>query len=245
MQAPIDAALQNRTKPATFDNVRARDPHFPVRMPIDFHQDALPADDNLNATAKGRSALNHLWESHEKLIEAGQQVTDKKKLSEAVRPEVAKIVKRVKAEVDGLESQIKHHDGEIKSALGSGLGGHAQEIRQHIKSLPEAERARFLHRAIDGGSVDVVRAVFAAPSFLSGLEENDTYFTLLSMAHEVVAPKAALERRAAMNAAERATRALSHFEQSWNKALNAWASHDDSKVADLLKALNPVKEGDQ
>lgn len=53
MQAPIDAALQNRTKPATFDTVRARDPHFPQRMPIDFHMDALPADDNLNATAKG------------------------------------------------------------------------------------------------------------------------------------------------------------------------------------------------
>lgn len=242
MQAPIDAALQNRTKPATFDNVRARDPHFPQRMPIDFHQDALPADDNLNATAKGRSALDALWTAHEKMMEAGHQVSDKKKLSEAIKPEVAKITKRIKSEVDGLEAQIRHYDSEIKTALGSGLGGHAQEIRAHIKSLPEGQRSRFVHQAIDAGHADVIKAVFAAPAFLSGVAEDDTYFTLLSMAHEVVAPKAALERRAAMSAAERATRALSHFETAWNRALASWANHDDSKVADLLKAL---KEGDQ
>lgn len=237
--APIDRALQTRAK--AHGNVRPRDPHFPQRMPIDFHMDALPADDNLNATAKGRAALNALWDAHEKLIEAGAAIDDKKKLSEAVKPEVAKIVKRVKAEVDGLEAQIKHHDGEIKTAIGSGLGGHTAEIRAHIKSLPEAERARFLHQAIDGGSVDVIKAVFGAPSFLSGLQENNTYFTLRSMADEVVAPKAAIERRAAIVAAERATRALTHFEQSWNKALTSWAGSDDAKVASLLKKL---KEGD-
>lgn len=179
------------------------------------------------------------------MIAAGHAVQDKKKLADAIKPEVAKAVKRIKSEVDGLEAQIKHHDGEIRTALGSGLGGHSQEIRAHIRSLPEVQRSRFVHQAIDAGHADVVRAVFAAPSFLSGLDENDTYFTLLSMAHEVVAPKAALERRAAMIAAERATRALSHFETAWNRALASWANHDDSKVADLLKALNPVKEGDQ
>lgn len=241
-QAPIDAARQRRTP--SFENVRARDPHFPQRMPIDFHMDALPADDNLNATAKGRSALDALWQAHEKMMEAGHQVADKKKLADAIKPEVAKVAKRIKSEVDGLEAQIKHHDSEIRTAIGSGLGGHTSEIRAHIKSLPEAERSRFLHLAIDAGNADVIKAVFAAPAFLSGLDENETYFTLLSMAHEVVAPKAALERRTAMNAAERATRALSHFETAWNRALTSWASSDDARVADLLKALNPKKEGE-
>lgn len=235
---PIDAALQNRPKNPHFENVRAKDPTLHRQLSPGFHPDALAeADTSSVALAKGRAALAACWTVHERIVTTAIQVDNKAKLATAVEPEIARAVKYLKEEIAGLDRQWAHHDAEVKREVGNGTFPLAAEIRAHCKALPPAESQRFLHEQVKAGNRDAVKAIIAAPSWLSGLEEDEVYFESVNMAHELLAPNHAIERRNAAKAAETARKLLDEFGGAWSRSLRYWKSSDDQKVSDLLKTL--------
>ncbi|MDP2374270.1 hypothetical protein [Reyranella sp.] len=81
--------------------------------------------------------------------------------------------------VDLRMAEMKAHasilEGNVADALkdprGTAADGIAiaQEVRGHLRSLPDAERFAFIRKAIESDDRRSVAAVLAAPSFLSGL----------------------------------------------------------------------------
>jgi hypothetical protein len=78
---------------------------------------------------------------------------------------------RIKTAYEQLGSQIDSltDDKERKSAVGITLG---TEIRNHVKGLSDAKRFEFIHERIRSGDVKTVAAILRAPSYLSGITDE-------------------------------------------------------------------------
>lgn len=238
-EAPIDTALKNRR--VDYTKTQPRDRGFVNKIPLDHHPDNI-SEDSTQASKKGRGALQELYTVHEKLLEAANTVTNKAQLAKEAEPLVMKAIKNGKANLDVLTRHIEHQESELKKAYGSGLGPLAAEIRQHVKSLPERERAAFVREVITSGDTESIKALFAPRvPFLSGLD-RDTFAELSIMADEALAPQLVAERKVAGAAWTRASKALDHFEASMTRNLKVWRDGDDQKIKNLVDSLTPKKE---
>lgn len=69
---------------------------------------------------------------------------------------------------------VRHAEKALHDAAKPSTRAHDGEIRAHVKSLPEAERAVFLQKRASAGDVQAVAALLEAPRYLSGLPDAIT-----------------------------------------------------------------------
>lgn len=227
----------SRRRPS-FKDAAPKDPGFQSSIPLGHHPDNIP-EDNTQASGKGRNALRQLHEVHEKILSAATTITNKALLAKEAEPLVARAIRTGKENIAVLERHIEFQDQELKKEYGSGLNPLATEIRQHVKSLPERQRAAFVREAITSGDRETIKAVFATKvPFLSGLD-RDTYAALSVEADAVLAPAIVAERKVAGAAWARASTALQHFEETMTRNIRVWKDGDDQKVKNLVDSLTP------
>lgn len=240
-ERPLTAAMRHR-KP-NYEHVAAKDPAFRVHVPIDYHPDALGDDNGTIAQAKGRRALDALWQVHTKLNETAVMVHDRAKLASQVEPIALRAMKSMKEEIAGLDRQHNHATNEIKAALGSGVGTLQAEIRAVVRAMPEGERLGFCRALLANGAVDELKAIVAVPAMLSGLRDDD-FAWVRGEAEKLVAPKHVAERDNALAARDRCQRALDDFDMNMSSNIRRWRSSDDQKIANLVSSLTPKKDAD-
>lgn len=238
----LTAAMSKRPRAETHRHAKAEDAAFQRHVPVDFSPLSLGEPDNTQAFDKGTNVLTELYDVHQKMLDAAVVIQNKAALADRIEPEIARVIKRGKEGIDTLERHIAHHDNEIKKELSSGMGPLHQEIRQYVRGLNESERRAFLTKTIQGGEKAVVQAIFAVPSFLAGLELDDTYFALREMGEEVLAPKSVKEKKTAINALNRAQRALENFETTMKRNINVWRSGDDARLQAFMASIAPKQE---
>ena len=235
----LTEALSKRPRSETHKHAKAEDAAFQRHVPVDFSPLSLGESDNTQAFEKGTNVLTELYDVHQKMLDAAVAIQNKAALADRIEPEVARVTKRAKEGIDVLERHISFHDAEIKKELSSGMGPLHQEIRQYVRSLEPAERRAFLTKTIQGGEKTVVQAIFAVPSFLAGLELDDTYFALREMGEEVLAPKSVKEKKTAINALNRAQRSLENFETTMRRNLGVWRSGDAARLEAFMASIAP------
>jgi len=99
-----------------------------------------------------------------------QQVIKTQDMADAV---FAKVAKRMDGSRANLEAGIAHLEKEMMHPVES-RASHpvSQEIRAHIKGLPNAARMTFIKQAIEAGDHDTAMAALGAPAYLSGIEKG-------------------------------------------------------------------------
>jgi len=235
---PLTNAMMKR-KP-NFENVAAKDPHFVASIPPDHHEEAL-VDDGTEAVAYGRGALRELYEVHEKIINTALNVQNKAELAKTIEGTVAKTIEKVRAKLANLDTRIKDAGDTITKEVGMGMSPLAQEIRQHVKSLPEGERFTFAREAVQRYDSATVKALISVPHYLSGLDAN-AYALVREMGEELIDSKSFKQRAGARAARAKVERALEHFETTMNGNLSRWKSGDDARIRDLMNSLEPKKD---
>lgn len=238
----LTTALSKRPRSETHKHAKAEDAAFQRHVPVDFSPLSLGESDGTQAFDKGTTVLEGLYDVHQKMLDAAVSIQNKAALADRIEPEISRVIKRGKEGIDVLERHIQFHDNEIKKELSSGMGPLHQEIRQYVRSLEPAERRAFLTKTIQGGEKAVVQAIFAVPSFLAGLELDDTYFALREMGEEVLAPKSVKEKKTAINALNRAQRSLENFETTMRRNLGVWRSGDAARLETFMASIAPKKE---
>lgn len=243
MNAPtIDDRLRNRPRPSA-ESIQPADPHFRKNIPLDVMPGMLGDDNGTVAWRKAFDALTQFQDVHQKLIDAALKVRNKAELVKHVEPLALKAMKTLNREIEGLTAQLKHHDTEIAASLGQGVGQIPQEIRAHVKSLPENKRAEFVRGLMAAEDVDSLKAIAAVAPFLSGL--NAEVFDMAREAAERLAnPKSVAERTTGTAALARMQRAYSDFDETFAAAIQRWRASDDSVMENLVKSLTAKKEGD-
>ncbi len=128
-----------------------------------------------------------------------------------VVPVVANHVKAMQTQVEKMEADLNASLND--PVLNMPLAG---EIRAHVKGMPKTKRQTFLADAARRGDKQTVAAVFGAPAYLSGLED-DEHASLRAQILEALVP----EKQAAVVAARRVLRhvqkAADSFGDSFNK----------------------------
>lgn len=236
----LTAAMAKR-KP-NFDNVRPSDPHFVASIPPDHHEEAL-VDDGTEAVAYGRNALRELYEVHEKIINTALNVQNKAELAKQIEGTVAKTIEKMRAKLANLDTRIKDAGEAITKEVGMGMSPLSQEIRQHVKSLPENERFSFAREAVARYDATTIKALIAVPPYLSGLDA-DAYALVREMGEELIDSKSFKQRAGARAARAKVERALEHFETTMNGNLSRWKNGDDARIRDLMSSLTPKKENE-
>ncbi len=236
-ETPLTDAMRQR-RPKT-EHMRAIDSAFQRHVPADFHPHSLGESDGTQAFDKGTNVLTELFDVHQKMLDAAVSIQNKAALADRIEPEVTRVARKAKEGIDTLERHIAHHDAEIKKELSSGMGPLHQEIRQYVRGLEPAERRAFLTKTIQGGEKTVVQAIFAVPSFLAGLELDDTYFALREIGEEILAPKSVKEKKTAINALNRAQRSLENFETTMRRNLGVWRSGDAARLEQFMASITP------
>jgi hypothetical protein len=233
---PLSEAMARRRP--NMAAARPADPGFENRIPLDHHFDNI-AEDDTQASKKGRGALKELWDVHEALLGAATTIQNKAQLAKEAQPLVEKAIRVGKQNLDMLQRHVEHQEAELKKAYGSGLNPLASEIRAHVKALPERQRAAFVREAITSGDIESIKALFAPRvPFLAGLD-RETFAELSLLADEALAPAIVAERRIAGAAWTRASKALDHFEATMTRNLKVWRDGDDQRIKNLVDSLTP------
>lgn len=109
-------------------------------------------------------------------------------------------------------------------------GPHANEIRQHVKGLPAAERVPFVVAAIDSGDKETVAAIMGGPAYLSGLAAEQR--EILWNAYEQRAAAGHVVTRKALQ------RAITVNSESFNELLSAGgALFPDAAVSGIAQRV--------
>lgn len=238
---PLTAALSRRK--TNFEHVAPKDPHFRVHVPIDFSPDALGDDDGTIGQAKGRAALQQLWDVHTKLNATALTVQNKADLAKQTEPIVLKAIKSMKEEIAGLDRQNAHAIKELATSLGNGIGMLQAELRSICRDKPQGERVAFVREVLASGDLDAIKALAAVSPVLSGLDA-ETYNWFREQAERLINPKAFAERAASAAARDRCARALDDFDMNMAGNIRRWRDSDHQKIADLVSSLTPKKEGE-
>jgi hypothetical protein len=110
----------------------------------------------------------------------------------------------------------------------------AQEVRAHVKALPEGKRFGFVKQAIEAGDHATVCAVVNAQPFLSGLSDAHRE-VLRGLAAEKFAPVVWAQMRAAQAIREKLTANRASFEREYVKTLPVRSAKQDAADAALAK----------
>lgn len=240
-EKPLTAALSKRRP--NFENVRPKDESFRLTVPLDYHPEALGEDDGTIGQAKGKAALQSLWDIHTKLNETAVTIANKAALANQVEPLALKAIKAIRNEIDGLDRQHAHALAGIKAALGSGVGALQAEIRTVLRSMPESERLAFCRELIASGDAESLKAIAAVSPVLTGLK-LDEHSYVREEAERLIAPNFVAERDATARARALCQRALDDFDDNMGGNIRRWRSSDDAKIANLVNSLTPKKEND-
>ena len=112
---------------------------------------------------------------------------------------------RVQDALDGVERSIDERLYSVPTKTAS-----REEIRRHVASLPDSRRAMFVRDRAKAGDLQTVAATLTAPSYLSGLDD-DQQRALRDQIAQDLAPDLAAQRRelsAASSALQRAAKAF-------------------------------------
>lgn len=216
------------------------DPGFNPNIPVDVMPGILGDDNGTIAWRKGHDALAAMYEVHQKIIQSALTVSAKNELAKIVEPAALKAMKAMRDQLDGLDSQIRYAESEIKTALGSGTGQIPAEMRGVLRSLPEQERLPFCRALLASGDVESLKAIVSVSRHLSGLDA-EAYQYLKEETERLVAPDRVAERETGHSVRARMARALEHFDETMSGNIRRWRASDDQKLADLTAALNPRK----
>jgi hypothetical protein len=114
----------------------------------------------------------------------------------------------------------------------------AQEVRAHLRGLPDAERVRFLHGAVEADDRRTVAAALAAPPYLSGITAQQAG-AVRGLAAARWAPVDSAQAAAVDRAVERVMTASGSLVARYAKALE----RADGPRARASRALDRLAEG--
>lgn len=132
--------------------------------------------------------------------------------------QMAAVTRAFDAARSGLVKTIEHMERELSAPVTSlAAQSVSEEIRAHVKGLPDAQRAVFVKKAIDRGDAVTASAVLGAPAYLSGLDDA-MCAPLLQHFHVTQNPVTARRLKTAIAAREmieaRASVVINGFEQA-------------------------------
>lgn len=131
--------------------------------------------------ASEKAKTNPTWNEAQQMIHTDDFA--QKKLS--------RITRQFDSAMSNLNKSIESMEQQLTTPLQqSGNSSLAAEIRAHVKTLPLAERTKFLEEAHRSGDHVTLCAVLAAPGYLSGLSESERQVRT-RMHHEATAPAVA------------------------------------------------------
>lgn len=230
--------IMSKRKP-DMQHLRPKDPLFRVHVPPDYHADALGDDNGTIARAKGRNALDALWNVHTKLNETALAVQDRAKLASQVEPIALKAMRQMREEIAGLNRQHDHAVNELRTALGNGVGMLQAEVRSIMRDMKSAgDRLAFCRELIANKDIDNLKAIAAVSPALSGLDP-ETYAWVKDETERLLNPKAHAEREECIRARAKCEAALEDFDRNMAGNLARWRSSDDQRIANLVSSLTP------
>lgn len=94
-------------------------------------------------------------------------------------------ISNITKSIDSMETMLT-----TPLELGAERSVIATEIRAHVKSMSVADRFKFLNDALDAGDHTTLKAVLGAPSYLSGMAEEERKFRTRAY-HEKHSPEVA------------------------------------------------------
>lgn len=131
--------------------------------------------------AAEKAKTNPTWNEAQQMIHTDDFA--QKKLS--------RITRQFDSAMSNLNKTIESMEQQLTTPLQqSGSSSIAAEIRAHVKTLPLAERTKFLEEAHRSGDHLTLSAVLAVPGYLSGVSETERRVRT-RMHHEATAPAVA------------------------------------------------------
>lgn len=108
---------------------------------------------------------NDAWNESQKLLIVGTEASKQKD----------RLAKRLDRTSRDLDSRIASTESELLKPVqqGAAAGPLAVEVRNHCKSLDNAQRSKLIREALETNDEPTLMAVLGAPPFLSGLTELD------------------------------------------------------------------------
>ena len=197
----------------------------PIKYPIDLYPQVAKNE-------SAQNALKALQEASAAINEALGKVTDPRALSQAIRSKAATAVKAATTSHGYVhaasESKAKLMREQLKKR-----SEFEKEIREHVAA--QKNPAAAVHQLIAAGDQDGVAAIFRAPSYLSGLDD-EAVAALYQRAKVRFTPELAQQEAEADDGVQRLSRAIEVFNKEIARLDRQIAGSDEQIAANLVKA---------
>lgn len=183
----------------------------------------------------GREALKNLYEAYGKINDTAARVGDKNSLASAAQPFAERAIRNASNSIARMRKQVEHLDEQITSTLRK-PSAQAAEVRAFwLAASSQSARSSFgeLRKVIESGDLITASAIFEAPAYLSGLDEEQ-HSLLRKLAELRFSPELVNQRNETDEALVRVERATNRFMKSTADRLREWRDDDADIIEEKL-----------
>ncbi len=199
-----------------------------IQHALDYHPKAAR-----NQTAA--DGLAAIYDTVDEINNALATVADPRALSKAVAQRSAAALAKARKRLEQVQQQSAKHSEEAGAVIKKRNTEFEREIRDYIRASksPVNEIRKMIQAGEDVGPI------FRAPSFLSGLTD-DEYGMLYQFAKATLTPEIHQKERDADHSIDLLQRSIAKFEAESNRMVKSISTSDEAIAASLVAPKEPV-----